>query len=341
MLSIEGKKTAMEIRPAVAEDRPAIIELLRLSLGESTIPKSEALWSWKHEQNPFGQSYVLLAEENNQLIGVRAFMQWQWEWRGRLYRTIRAVDTATHPEHQGKGIFSRLTRQQLERCRNEGIDFVFNTPNAQSMPGYLKMGWVKLGRMPLKVKLLRPLQLAGASLARRKETAIETDLTPVQKWTHDVFNLVTNYVRHTKNIATSLSPQYISWRYGNNPLYRYYHFTDQQHYLLISRIKDHSIGRELRLVDFVLINDKANSRQVSREMKQAVLRFCREQHVSFISCSGRQYRLHRRWLGWMGSLPIVNRGPMVTLRDLNMEDAFGELRKMRHWGFSLGDMELF
>jgi len=193
----------------------------------------------------------------------------------------------------------------------------------------------------LKVKLLRPLQLAGASLARRKETAIETDLTPVQKWTHDVFNLVTNYVRYTKNIATSLSPQYISWRYGNNPLYRYYHFTDQQHYLLISRIKDHSIGRELRLVDFVLINDKANSRQVSREMKQAVLRFCREQHVSFISCSGRQYRLHRRWLGWMGSLPIVNRGPMVTLRDLNMEDAFGELRKMRHWGFSLGDMELF
>ncbi len=33
----------MLVRPATPDDRPAIIELLRQSLGESSIPKSEAL----------------------------------------------------------------------------------------------------------------------------------------------------------------------------------------------------------------------------------------------------------------------------------------------------------
>jgi hypothetical protein len=40
-----------------------MIGLLKKSLGEGLIPKSEALWNWKHEQNPFGASFVLLAEE--------------------------------------------------------------------------------------------------------------------------------------------------------------------------------------------------------------------------------------------------------------------------------------
>ena len=103
----------MIIRPATYDDTPAIIELLKKSLGESMIPKSAALWSWKHEQNPFGPSFVLLAEENNELIGVRAFMQWQWVWNDKIYRAIRAVDTATHPKHQGRGIFKKLRYRSL------------------------------------------------------------------------------------------------------------------------------------------------------------------------------------------------------------------------------------
>ena len=119
----------MNIRAGIPEDTNSIIELLKKSLGESTIPKSEALWNWKHIKNPFGKSYILLAEENSELIGVRAFMQWKWLWKGKIYKTVRAVDTATHPEHQGKGVFKKLTLQQAEICKKDGVDFIFNTPN--------------------------------------------------------------------------------------------------------------------------------------------------------------------------------------------------------------------
>src|SRR5688572_13398222 len=104
----------MTIRPAEATDIPEIISLLKLSLGESFLPKSEAYWHWKHVNNPFGKSPVLLAEESNAIIGVRAFMRWQWNDGKRTIEAVRAVDTATHPDFQGKGIFTKLTMSLLK-----------------------------------------------------------------------------------------------------------------------------------------------------------------------------------------------------------------------------------
>jgi hypothetical protein len=43
----------------------------------------------------------------------------------------------------------------------------------------------------------------------------------------------------------------------------------------------------------------------------------------------------------MGIIPTQNRGPIVTLRDLNMNAQFPELLEIKNWGYSLGDMELF
>jgi N-acetylglutamate synthase-like GNAT family acetyltransferase len=331
----------MQIRPATPQDKPAMIELLKKSLGEGLIPKSEALWDWKHEQNPFGASFVLLAEENNTLIGLRAFMQWQWQWKGLVYKAIRAVDTATHPDHQGKGIFKKLTLQQLELCKQQGIHFVFNTPNDQSRPGYLKMGWVQQGRMPLKLKVLNPVSLAFAMAFKKgKTTTGADDPTPVQQWDPRVFELMEHYVHQNDHLTTALSPAYIRWRYAINPLFRYTYFTDYENFLLIGRIKPHSFTRELRLVDFMLFNNSSNRRSNSR-IRTMVLSFCKNNNVQVVSFSGQQYQPYKSSLKWLGMIPVQNRGPIVTLRDLNMNERFPELLDIKNWGYSLGDMELF
>ena len=46
----------------------------------------------------------------------------------------RAVDTATDPEFQGRGIFTRLTLEALDALPAEGVELVFNTPNARASP---------------------------------------------------------------------------------------------------------------------------------------------------------------------------------------------------------------
>ena len=332
----------MQIRPATPQDKPAMIELLKKSLGEGLIPKSESLWNWKHEQNPFGASFVLLAEENGTIIGLRAFMQWKWKWNDTVYKAIRAVDTATHPDHQGKGIFKKLTLQHLELCKQQGVHFVFNTPNDQSRPGYLKMGWVQQGKMPLKLKVLNPIGLAYAiAFKKGKAAAGAEDPTPSQTWDPRVFDLIDKHEDKTGHLNTVLSSSYIRWRYADNPLFRYNYFTDYENFLLIGRIKSHSFTRELRLVDCMLFNNASNNRRINSLICKAVLPYCKKNKIQVISFSGQQYQTYRSALNWMGIIPVQNRGPIVTLRDLNMNEKFPELLEIKNWGYSLGDMELF
>ena len=86
--------------------------------------------------------------------------------RASTLRAVRAVDTATHPDHQGKGIFTKLTLGAIPDLRDDGVDAIFNTPNDKSRPGYLKMGWSQVGRVPVGVRVASPRSLRRALGAR-------------------------------------------------------------------------------------------------------------------------------------------------------------------------------
>ena len=147
----------MKIREASKDDTSGILNVLKASLGETSSRKTERVWNYKHVNNPFGKSLVLLAEENNQVIGVRAFMRWKWQYGENIYSALRAVDTATHPDHQGKGVFKKLTLKALEIAGEMGDHFVFNTPNTQSKPGYLKMGWKEVAKLNVRLVPVNPI----------------------------------------------------------------------------------------------------------------------------------------------------------------------------------------
>ena len=76
---------------------------------------------WKHYDNPFGKSYGLLARDKNIIVGARMFMFWEFRKANRVLRAIRPVDTITHPEYRGKGIFKKLTYKGLMTVRESMI----------------------------------------------------------------------------------------------------------------------------------------------------------------------------------------------------------------------------
>jgi GNAT superfamily N-acetyltransferase len=129
-------------------------------------PRFATLLQWKHRENPFGPSPAWVAESDGEVVAYRAFLRWEFEGAGRTWRAARAVDTATHPSHQGAGLFRRLTLHGLDALKADGVDFVFNTPNANSRPGYLKMGWSVVGRLRPSVRV-RPRSLVTVARARQ------------------------------------------------------------------------------------------------------------------------------------------------------------------------------
>ncbi|MFC3880931.1 GNAT family N-acetyltransferase [Algoriphagus namhaensis] len=311
----------MIIRPAQDSDIPAIIDLLSASLGDSLIPKTESLWKWKHQDNPFGTSPVLLAEEGSTLVGLRAFLKWEFEADGKIYFACRAVDTATHPDHQGKGIFKKLTSTLLDEVGASGIDFIYNTPNKKSTPGYLKMGWEKWGKLPLKLQF----HVGTGNNQHPLDPAPWSSIAP----------LVAQLESPASQNETGaiLKPGYLKWRYLDCPLFPYYFLTDHNSFLIFYRIKESRLGRELRTCDlFTFPSFGENQKKMLHEQLREAQK---SSGARFTSSSGLKYP-HQNALN-LGTVPILAMGPLVTFRKLQPHlDP-----KSLPWQWSLGDLELF
>lgn len=312
----------MLIRKGEESDLPKIISLLKSSLGDSLIPKSESLWNWKHRENPFGKSPVLVAEVEGEIIGVRAFLHWEFIVTGKVIKSCRAVDTAVHPDYQGKGVFTKLTRSLIEQLKSEGVDLIFNTPNASSMPGYLKMGWEKWGKLPLKLDF---------------HFGLGKNNHPLQPESWNKIRHLVDQIEDLKNFPgisqTHLKSGYLKWRYLDCPLFPYYYISDFRSFLLFYRIKESKMGRELRITDLFIL-DGFEKKQKSH-LEKALAYYQKLSGARFTSFSGLRYP-EQKALN-LGALPIFDIGPYVTLRKVK-EDI--DLQVL-DWKWSLGDLEVF
>lgn len=328
----------MEIREAAETDLPAIVKLLRASLGEGLMPKSEAYWKWKHQFNPFGESPVLLAVHNGEIIGVRAFMRWEWHAEGKLIRAFRAVDTATHPDHQGKGIFSKLTKALLANGERDKIDIVFNTPNRKSKPGYLKMGWQEAGRLPISMSLKRPIRM-GLNFFVRKPAAIKNDSEGARQ-AHIIEHpemedlLVAHRQLFPHILATPPSIAYLKWRYVDVPVADYYFDAvgdeGSLSVLLIFRLKTSRLGTEMRITDVFL-----RSMKLGKAALQLISRNAERYGADYITTSA----LSVLPKAGAFSLPVPG-GPIVTVRKVAGTE-IEDFLSYKSWRPSLGDLELF
>jgi GNAT superfamily N-acetyltransferase len=164
--------TDLTLRPMTDADESAVLRLLETSLGGGpTGRRSTEFFRWKH-QGAFGPSYGLVAEDAGSVVAVRLFLRWELRSGSTTVRAVRAVDTATHPDYRGQGLFRKLTLQALETWKDD-IDVVFNTPNGKSGPGYLSMGWQQVGTVPIAIRILQPFRFATNALgaARRAQTS--------------------------------------------------------------------------------------------------------------------------------------------------------------------------
>lgn len=306
----------MIIREASDRDIPAIVDLLKLSLGEGLMPKSAAFWHWKHLDNPFGKSLVFLGLEGDLLVGVRAFMRWEWHQGSRVFKAVRAVDTATHPDFQGKGVFRELTLRCVEACRSEKIDFVFNTPNEKSKPGYLKMGWGSNGRMKLYMIPRIP--------RRSKSTDFDSTYS-MQKASFQIDDRIMGF--HKEWITTTTSEKMLAWRYRDNPNIQYYYVADDQlspSFLTIFRLKPRPFGFEFRICDTLWASEQAT--EAYKKLLEAA-----------IARSGAAIVTTSVSLGMFPTLS-ARLGPEITTLPLS----FGrDILTSDSWRPSLGDMEVF
>ena len=193
-----------------------------------------------------------VATDGDKVVGLRAFMRWEFVRGGEILQAVRAVDTATHPDYQGRGLFTAMTMHGLDVVKDDGIDFVFNTPNTKSRPGYLKMGWQEVGRLPVAIKLAGP----GAALqvARSRGAASHWPLPleigePIEA-VLDRMAVGRRSTNDPRSLETNRSAGFLAWRYGGALLgYRVVSPTGIGAGQLVVRIRNRDAATELVVLD--------------------------------------------------------------------------------------------
>ncbi len=213
-------------------DLSEIISLIHKNL-DSTYTLD--FFKWKHIENPFGKSYGLLALDGEKIIGLRMFMFWEFNTQKAKIKAIRPVDTVTDENYRGKGIFKKLTLDGLQNILNE-YEIIFNTPNKNSLPGYLKMGWRKMENLDcFRVGLINPF-------------AKSTSFSSIS-----IDQLNFKEENSISNSSTSLSNKFLKWRYVN-PVYQVAYFSLEGSYVIY---KKSIINRIPSLIIYEIIGDPA------------------------------------------------------------------------------------
>ena len=322
------------VRRATAADRPAVLALLADSLGWARDDTFADFFDWKHAQNPFGASPAWLAVADGEVVGFRTFLRWEFEHPdGRPRRAVRAVDTATAPAYQGRGVFRRLTLAAVEDLTAEGVDFVFNTPNDNSRPGYLRMGWSVVGRLPLVVRVRG---IGGALRMRASRVAAER--WPVASAVGDdaaallADDRLPSLLAHrapATGLRTRRTPEHLRWRYGLAALgYRALALDDDPAAgVAIFRLRRRGHAVEAGISDVIVpAGDAAAERRLLRTV-------ARRSGADYAIRIGRPGTAVPR----AGFVPFPRQGPLLTYRPLADASAPPALADL---DFALGDVEL-
>ncbi len=324
----------VQVRTFAADDRAEILDLLAASLRWVPDELFERFFTWKHDENPFGRSPAWVAVMGDRIVGFRTFMRWEFEdAHGRVQRAVRAVDTATRPEAQGKGVFRTLTTTSLDHLRADGVDFVFNTPNSQSRPGYLRMGWHDLGPLSLRFRAWRPSTFLRMLSAR----------VPAERWSlpaeagddargvladDRIAGLVAALPPPTR-LRTRRTVEFLRWRYGFEPL-RYRAISassDVAEGLIIFRVRRRGPLSEIAVCDSLAPEGRAD---IARAL---------DQRLAKAAAGDYAIRLDRPVARRSGFVLVPRLGPRLAWRGVNARPDAPPSRAA--FDFRLGDIELF
>lgn len=324
---LRGDRPPPTVRHARPDDIDGIIELQRIGLGEGTLARSAEVWRWKHVDNPFGPSAVLVAESGGTLVGLRAFMRWSFVTDGgSVLRAVRAVDTVTHPDWQGQGLFTRLTKQLCNELANDGVDLVFNTPNDKSRPGYLKMGWRDLGRMMVWARPMRPgpFRRHGSNAPAARDALVAVDIGP----------------RLERGLHTPVDGPFLRWRYGAVPGLDYRSVIDHET-VVVGRRRKRTLGGytldEAMICEVVVGPGLAGIARASQAIRRVARGLDAHYAVAVAPFGSRRATA----LAGAGFIPVPRAGPHFTVRRLQATSIAHGLFVMSSWGLGLGDLELF
>ena len=111
-----------------------------------------AYLTWQYVRNPAGPAVGFNAFSGETLAAHYVTLPIRVQLDGRACKGLLSLNTATHPQHQGKGLFTKLADATYQYAASQGYELVVGVANANSTPGFTrKLGFQLVS--PLEARL--------------------------------------------------------------------------------------------------------------------------------------------------------------------------------------------
>jgi hypothetical protein len=161
----------LQLRPSGTspEQLTAYSRLLSATFGPQRKFTPQAL-AWRYRDNPLGSVLGTDAWVGGELAAHYVTCPTGLLVEGRPAKALLSLNTATHPAHQGRSLFGKVTDATYERAAAEGYDFVIGVSNANSTSrfinrcGFRLIGQLEAGFLARAPRDLQatPLQMVGS-----------------------------------------------------------------------------------------------------------------------------------------------------------------------------------
>ncbi len=249
---------------------PSFLESMALSHKQKK--KSIEWFKWKFEESPYGKAVLSCAIENQKIVGCVAYGMGFILFNGTTYSCALSYETFVHPEYQGKGIFKKLILEGEKELQAKSISFLYNFPNASSLPGFRKMNW-KLNNniLTYRIKLISILKVL-LNFKSLKSSFISNASNIKECLTIDISSFSMN--NPVDDIIRPLwTKEYLKWRFLTHPNREYY-IINNNDFFSISMIGFRGKLKEARIL-FVNVSKKENNQksivgEIVNELKKSI-----------------------------------------------------------------------
>ncbi|THD57970.1 GNAT family N-acetyltransferase [Phenylobacterium sp.] len=156
---------ALAIRPAGTAPTQLEAYGRLLNAAFQTDKFNSAALAWRYRDNPAGAVIGADAWDGDMLAAHYVTCPLEANIDGAVVKGLLSLNTATHPDYQGRGLFTTLAERAYDLGTQAGYSFVIGVANANSTPGFLrKLAFQEVGRLHAGVLASLPRRFSAAEV---------------------------------------------------------------------------------------------------------------------------------------------------------------------------------
>ena len=112
---------------------------------------------WRFFAGAYGICPSVLAMDEDRLVAFYTVMPVRLRLGGEAVLAAQSMDTMTHPDYRGRGLFLKLAKACYDLAASIGVEVLYGFPNDNSYPGFIRrLNWDHTGDISQWIRPIRP-----------------------------------------------------------------------------------------------------------------------------------------------------------------------------------------